>query len=153
MYSITVWSCLLYTSLLALVWATKYFSCYLYGRRFVAITDHAALRWLLSLKDPSSRLTRWALRLSEFDYTVLHKPGKKHLNADALSRHVNVVAIPLVSKYDILRKQLNDKFCQQQKQNLNNAYKVTEDGLLYNTEFEQPRIVLYPGHWLHKRCV
>ena len=46
------------------------------------------------------------------------------------------------SKYDILREQLHDKFCQQQKQNLNNAYKVTEDGLLYNTEFEQPRVVI-----------
>lgn len=28
--------------LLALVWATKYFRCYLYGRKFTAITDHSA---------------------------------------------------------------------------------------------------------------
>ena len=47
--------------LLALIWATKYFRCYLYGHEFVAITDHAALKWLLSLKDPSSKLLRWSL--------------------------------------------------------------------------------------------
>ena len=90
------------------------FQGYLYGRCFVALTDHAALQWLLNLKDPSSRLTCWALRLSELDYTVLHKPGRKHLNVDALSRHVNAVAIPLASKHDVLREQLHDKFCQQQ---------------------------------------
>lgn len=73
--------------LLAVIWATKLFRCYLLGRQFTLITDHAALRWMLSLRDPSSRLTRWALRLSEFEYKVEHKPGKDHRNAD-LSRAV-----------------------------------------------------------------
>lgn len=72
--------------LLAVVWAVKQFRCYLLGRSFKLITDHAALRWMLSLRDPSSRLTRWALQLAEFDYVVEHKPGKRHTNADALSR-------------------------------------------------------------------
>lgn len=89
-----------------------------------------------------SRLTQWALRLSEFDYTVLHKSGKKHLNADALSQHVNVIAIPLISKHKIPREQLLDKFCQQQKQNFGSEYKVTKDGVLYNTNSEQPRVVI-----------
>ena len=29
---------------------------------------------------------RWSLKLAEYDYDVLHKPGKLHVDADALSR-------------------------------------------------------------------
>lgn len=74
--------------LLAVVWATAQFRCFLIGRRFTLVTDHAALKWMLHLKDPSAKLTRWALRLSEFDYEVVHRPGVKHQNADGLSRAV-----------------------------------------------------------------
>jgi len=34
------------SEMLALVWATKYFRCYLFGAEFVARTDHAALTYL-----------------------------------------------------------------------------------------------------------
>lgn len=129
--------------LLALVWATKYFRCYLYGRKFTAITDHSALRWMLSLKDPSSRLTRWALRLSEFDYDVAHKPGKKHANADALSRHVNTVITPLLSKQDIIREQKCDAFCLEQKRRRREGkYTVDDEEILYNTDSGSPRLVI-----------
>jgi hypothetical protein len=50
--------------LLAFIFATKQFRCYLYGRRFTVYTDHSALKWLLNLQDPSSRLIRWAIKLS-----------------------------------------------------------------------------------------
>jgi len=32
--------------MLALVWATKYFRCYLYGKKFLVRTDHSALTYL-----------------------------------------------------------------------------------------------------------
>lgn len=72
--------------LLAIVWATKYFRPYLFGRKFKIITDHKPLQWMMSLKEPNSRLTRWRLKLSEFDFTVVYKKGKNITNADALSR-------------------------------------------------------------------
>lgn len=72
--------------LLAIVWATKYFRPYLFGRKFKIVTDHKPLQWIMSLKEPNSRLTRWRLKLSEYDFTVVYKKGKNNTNADALSR-------------------------------------------------------------------
>lgn len=72
--------------LLAIVWATKYFRPYLYGRKFKIITDHKPLTWLFSLKEPNSKLVRWRLKLEEYDYEISYKKGKQNTNADALSR-------------------------------------------------------------------
>jgi len=33
---------------------------------------------------------RWRIQLAEYDFEVVHKPGKKNTNADALSR-VNIL--------------------------------------------------------------
>lgn len=72
--------------LLAIVWATKYFRPYLFGRKFKIYTDHRPLTWLFSIKEPNSKLIRWRLKLEEFDYEIIYKPGKINSNADALSR-------------------------------------------------------------------
>jgi len=62
------------------------FRPYLYGVPFVIHTDHLAL---LSLKNcsRSQRLNRWALILSEYNFTIKHKKGKDNVLADFLSRH------------------------------------------------------------------
>lgn len=72
--------------LLAIVWGTRYFRPYLFGRKFKIITDHQPLQWLMNLKEPNSRLVRWRLKLEEFEYDIIYKKGKKNTNADALSR-------------------------------------------------------------------
>ena len=71
---------------LALVWGITTLRPYLQGEHFEVNSDHSSLRWLLSIKDPSGRLMRWRLRLSEFDFEVKYRKGKQNMQADALSR-------------------------------------------------------------------
>lgn len=73
--------------LLAIVYCVNYFRPYLYGRKFQLVTDHKPLVWLTSVKDPTSRLVRWRLKLDEYEYQVIYKAGKTNVNADALSRN------------------------------------------------------------------
>eukprot|EP00731_Ephydatia_muelleri_P009146 Em0004g1484a len=72
--------------MLALVWAARHFRPYLYGRKFTLRTDHHCLQWLHNFKEPEGQVARWLEVLSEYDYTVIHRVGKQHTNADALSR-------------------------------------------------------------------
>ena len=72
--------------MLALVWAVHIFRPYLYGKRFTLRTDHNCLKWLHNFKEPEGQVARWLEALAEYDYEVVHRPGKQHQNADALSR-------------------------------------------------------------------
>ena len=72
--------------LIAVVEAIRHFHHYLYGTTFSIRTDHAALKWLRSLKDPEGQLARWLTRLEQYQFSVQHRPGVKHANADCLSR-------------------------------------------------------------------
>ena len=72
--------------LCAIIWGVKQFRPYLLGQKFKIITDHQALSWLFNIKDPGSRLTRWRLKLEEYEYEIIYKPGVSNTNADALSR-------------------------------------------------------------------
>lgn len=72
--------------LLAVVWATRYFRPYLFGRRFKIQTDHRPLVWLNSLKEPNMKLQRWKMRLNEYDFEIEYIKGKTNQVADFLSR-------------------------------------------------------------------
>ena len=76
---------------LSLVYGIRKFHQYLYGRRFVLVTDHKPLTTVLGPKNgipplAAARLQRWALLLSAYSYDIEFKPTRQHGNADGLSR-------------------------------------------------------------------
>ena len=72
--------------LLAIHWGINFFRPYLFGRKFLVVTDHRPLVALFSHKNPSSKLTKIRIELSDYDFDILYKKGSINTNADALSR-------------------------------------------------------------------
>ena len=70
----------------AVVWALQTLRPYLLYEEFTVFTDHNSLNWLMNITEPSGRLTRWRLRLSEFNFSIKYKKGADNHHADALSR-------------------------------------------------------------------
>ena len=73
--------------LLAVIKSVRHFKHYLIGRHFTVRTDHGSLRWLMSFKEPQGQVARWIEFLSNFQFTIEHRAGTAHSNADALSRY------------------------------------------------------------------
>jgi len=72
--------------LLATVVALQHFRHYLLGAKVILRTDHHSLKWLKTFKRPEGILARWIETLAEYNYTIEHRPGRLHSNADAVSR-------------------------------------------------------------------
>ncbi|GFW45044.1 retrovirus-related Pol polyprotein from transposon 17.6 [Trichonephila clavipes] len=60
---------------LVVIWALNKFKTYFAPLPVKVITDHAALKKLTNGKNLSSRMIRWALKLSEFNIEWEHRPG------------------------------------------------------------------------------
>ena len=74
---------------LASTWACERFTDYILGKHVLIETDHKPLVSLLGskqLNDLPPRILRFRLRLSRFDYSIEHTPGKQLHTADVLSR-------------------------------------------------------------------
>ena len=137
--------------LLAFLFVTKQFRCYLYGRKFTMHTDHTALKWLLNLQDPSSRFMSWAVKLPEYDYVVERRPGTRMRHSDALSRSVNQVEKGVMLSREIIRdEQEKDDVCMKYRQYEN--FWTDEEGVLYfQTRKGRPRVVIPAA--LVQKCV
>ena len=89
---------------LSIVFGVKHFHQYLFGRKFVILSDHKPLQYLLGETRgippmASARIQRWAIMLSAYQYEIRYKPGANHANADGLSRlpipnHITEIPIP-----------------------------------------------------------
>ena len=75
---------------MAILFGIQNFHQYIYGRKFLLITDHKPLTTILSPKAglpalAAARLQRWAIMLSAYQYDIEFQPTHKHGNADCLS--------------------------------------------------------------------
>ena len=71
---------------LAVIKAIKYFRGYLEGKQFIVHTDHQALTYILTLKEPKGRIGRWQTFLMSYNLRLNHRSGRELVDADALSR-------------------------------------------------------------------
>jgi hypothetical protein len=97
--------------LLAIVWAIDKFEPYVLGTKFTVVTDHSPLVHLKNLKIKSRRLTKWRLKLAEYNFEVIHKKGKQNTNADCLSRlahESSKLSVETIKRIDIGFEQLRD---------------------------------------------
>ena len=69
---------------LAIIFALKKFCQFLFGRKFILVTDHKPLIAILGPHKglAVNRLARWALFLSQFEYDIEYRKMKDHANAD-----------------------------------------------------------------------
>lgn len=82
---------ILHREALAIVFTVEKFYKYVYGHRFEIFTDHKPLEGIFKCKrgEPAviaSRLQRYIIRMSIFDYSLTYKKGQENGNADCLSR-------------------------------------------------------------------
>lgn len=154
---------------LAVVWGITKFRPYLYGRHFSVVTDHSALCWLANIKSPSGRLARWALQLQEYDYEIVYRSGRKHQDADALSRaplelsahdqEKDDLPLAVLEDTDIAAEQASDPLISNIIRSLRDPSRYTtrtrkhvsnyelRDGVLYKANFDptgRPYLLVVP---------
>ncbi len=119
-YTVTEQECL------AVHYGLKMFRTYVLGHQCTVITDHEALRWLMTQQNPSGRLARWALALQEYDLKIEYRSGRKNEKADALSR----APVPCVAALDSLPAPKSIIQCQKDDPTLGPLYTFLASGKL-----------------------
>lgn len=141
-YSITEKECL------AVIYAIEKLKPYLLGTKFTVITDHYSLKWLNSIKDPVGRIARWAVRLQQYDFTIVHRKGKDHAVPDALSR-----AVPKVDEIT-LEEPVQDKWYKdmcakvQEKPETFSQWRFEKGKLYKKTKLQYPALQAPADGWL-----
>ena len=72
--------------LFAVIYFVNHYRYYLAHRHFIVRTDHQSLKYVETMMPPKGMIERWLSTLANYSFTVEHRAGKKHQNADALSR-------------------------------------------------------------------
>jgi hypothetical protein len=151
----------------AILEALRVWRPYLAGKPFTIVTDHAPLQYLQTQATLSPRQARWLDRLTEYQFTIVYKPGRLNTVADALSRRPAAAAteeanaISTVQAREDVLEQIRmgyerDAFFTGVKNILEGVeegyeprmrkttkrFKLTRDGLLYEMRGSEPRLCI-----------
>jgi hypothetical protein len=145
---------------LAIVVSVRRYRQYLLGRTFTIITDCSAVKNTFEKKEINSRVGRWVLELSEYDYKIKHRGNVQMRHVDALSRNPPRtefgINVSIITEDDwLLAAQQGDKGIQSIKTILASGdrdnYKDTfnnyslKGGKVYKTTSYGPRWVVPDG--------
>ena len=78
----------------AILHMVGHFKYYLLHRPFVVRTDNQALKWMRTMEPLDRMVARWLATLANYDFTIVHRPGLQHGNADAISRAPHIAGQP-----------------------------------------------------------
>ncbi len=83
---------------LVMVFTLHKFKHYLLGNKIVFYVDHKALVYLIKKPQVSWRIARWLLLFLEYDFIIVYKSNKIHVNANALFRLLDTIEPTRVPK-------------------------------------------------------
>lgn len=139
---------------LAVIYSTQKLKPYLLGKQFKIILDHCALCVLNKRTPHSSRLRRWAILLSEFDFEIIYTKGNLHQDIDCLSRapvndendnHLDKVVYAIFSPRDnrswvrSYEKDDESKLIYEQAKSNSNSYKLVNNIIYYGNKLFVPK--------------
>lgn len=139
--------------MLAVVETVDRFRNYLLGRPFTIYTDCNALKTTMSKKDIVPRIGRWCLKLLEYDFTLLYRPGEQMRHVDALSRQpvedskemeiadINIFKVRIDTEDWLVTMQLQDPKLQLIREILNRRVETGEEKQIHKDyKVEEGRI-------------
>ncbi|KAL4085336.1 hypothetical protein QTP88_012457 [Uroleucon formosanum] len=128
---------------LAVVYAIKRFHVYLYGISFKVMTDCDSFRLTLNKQDVNTRISRWALFLQNYDFSIFHRPNKNMQHVDAFSRCHAILVLESNTFEQVLavRQSTDDDIVQIKNKLLTSDNKFYElrNGLIYRKENKRIR--------------
>lgn len=69
------------------------FAPFLLYKKFRLESDHSALLWILRQKEAKGRIGRWIIEFQQYEFDLVHRPGREMVVPDALSRNVSSVMV------------------------------------------------------------
>ena len=92
---------------LSVIFGLEKFKNMLLGSKFIICNDQKPLHKLFARDKPvpstcSARIQRWALKLSQFNYTFMYSPGKNNVNSDCMSRLPLQESVSEIEPYEIV---------------------------------------------------
>lgn len=102
--------------LVAVVFALKIWTHYLYGTKCVLYTDHKSLKYLFNQKELNMSQRRWMELLKDYDCEIKYHPGKANVVTDALSEkeplqlnYVKISSLLATNNQKVSRKNLGSQ--------------------------------------------